>query len=617
MKLRESTFCKIVAFLLFCVLTVGSLLCGLGYALAWDDGMYDYDPVSFEETTWCREFVRSHQMQIIHGIWGNDNQVYGLMDYSNANYTYRIYNAAGRLMEDTTTENSVPVMTATSEQYGLNGSWVESCINYPILKGDPAFSFYQTFEILLCGSALFLPVGIGAAVLAVLLFCWLLYAAGRQKGGIIALRGLNRLPLDLLGAALCLGFIGCGVLLSDGIDFFYNPVWSIVLAAVLLFVMAGLGLGLFFTLAARLRAGNWWKNTIVYWGLYLCLRFLRWGKKVILSFINALPLVWKCVGAYVVVLLVNFFMTVIIANAWNWFVPFLLLMVFDAAGLYVVVRLTLQLRALQKAGRALAAGDMEASVDTEKLWFDLKEHGENLNSTGLGIARAVNERMKSERFRTELITNVSHDLKTPLTSIVSYVDLLKKEEIENETAKEYIDVLDRQSARLKKLTEDLVEASKASAGVLSVNRERLDLSELLRQSAGEYAERFVLAQLNPVMNLPEVPCFVLADGRLLWRVLDNLLLNITKYALPGTRVYLDLAPTGGGAVLTLKNISRNPLNIPAEELMERFVRGDSSRHSEGSGLGLNIAQSLMELMGGKLELALDGDLFKVTLTFVH
>jgi len=615
MKLREKTFFKVVAFLLFCVLASGAFVCALGYAMAWDDGMYDHDPISFEETSFCGEFIYNHQMQVIHGIWGNDNQVYGLPDYSNANFTYRIYNSDDRLVEDTTTDQSVLVRTVYSEQYGLGGNWVEFYVNYPIAKGEPAFGYYQSYEILLCFSELFLPVGIGAAVLAMGLFLWLLSAAGRQKGGEIALRGLNRLPLDILAAALFLGFIGCGAIIGNFFSFNRYPVASVVMLWALVAVMAGLALGLFMTLAARLRVGKWWKNSLVYWVLNLCLRFLRWCKQLALGFINALPLVWKCVVAYVGVLLVNFFMTVIIANAWNWFPFFLLLMLFDAAGLYVVVRLTLQLRALQKAGRSLAAGDMSADVDTKKLWFDLKEHGENLNSMGLGISRAVNERMKSERFRTELITNVSHDLKTPLTSIVSYVDLLKKEEIDNPTAKEYIDVLDRQSARLKKLTEDLVEASKASAGVLSVSLERLDLGELLRQSTGEYAERFAIAQLHSVMNVPEEPCYVRADGRLLWRVLDNLLLNITKYALPGTRVYLDLMPAGGGATLTLKNISRNPLNIPAEELMERFVRGDSSRHSEGSGLGLNIAQSLMELMGGKLELALDGDLFKVTLTF--
>lgn len=198
---------------------------------------------------------------------------------------------------------------------------------------------------------------------------------------------------------------------------------------------------------------------------------------------------------------------------------------------------------------------------------------------------------------------------------MSYVDLLKKEPIESEQAQEYIEVLDRQSQKLKKLTTDLVDASKASSGALPVNLEKIDLGELLRQSAGEYTEKFAAAAITPVLNVPEAETYVTADGRLLWRVLDNLLGNAVKYAQSGTRLYLELTPGETETVLTLKNISREPLNIPAEELMERFVRGDGSRHTDGSGLGLSIANSLMELMGGKLTLTLDGDLFKAALVF--
>ena len=232
----------------------------------------------------------------------------------------------------------------------------------------------------------------------------------------------------------------------------------------------------------------------------------------------------------------------------------------------------------------------------------------------MGMSKAVDDRMKSERFRTELITNVSHDLKTPLTSIVSYVDLLKKENIENETALGYIDVIDRQSAKLKKLTEDLVEASKASSGAVSVNKEILNIGELINQSVGEFSEKLEAAEITPVINLPEEEITVCTDGRLLWRVFDNLIQNIIKYAQPGTRAYFDLTEAEYNAVLTIKNISKDPLNMTAEALMERFVRGDASRNSEGNGLGLSIAKSLTELCGGVFELTLDGDLYKVTIT---
>ncbi|MBR2155819.1 MAG: HAMP domain-containing histidine kinase, partial [Clostridia bacterium] len=234
---------------------------------------------------------------------------------------------------------------------------------------------------------------------------------------------------------------------------------------------------------------------------------------------------------------------------------------------------------------------------------------------GRGMARAVNERMRSERFKTELITNVSHDLKTPLTSIVTYIDLLQKQEIPGEQAKEYVDTIARQSAKLKKLTEDLIEASKASSGVMSVNLERVNVSELLRQSVAEYGDRMTAAGIATVMTLPEDDIYIIADGRLLWRVMDNLLLNICRHGMNGTRAYIGAEKREENTVISFKNISSKELNISPEELLERFVQGDESRSTEGSGLGLSIAQSLTELMKGKMQLYLDGDLFKVELIF--
>jgi signal transduction histidine kinase len=227
----------------------------------------------------------------------------------------------------------------------------------------------------------------------------------------------------------------------------------------------------------------------------------------------------------------------------------------------------------------------------------------------------VNEKMRSERFKTELITNVSHDIKTPLTSIINYVDLIKKEEIGNETARQYIEVLDRQSGRLKKLVEDLVEASKASSGSLSVELVPCDVTVLLTQTLGEFEDKLNKRGLTPVVNTPEQPLRILADGRHLWRIFDNLMGNICKYALYGTRVYIDVKNEQGRAVITFRNISENQLNVSADELMERFVRGDKSRNTEGSGLGLSIAKSLAELQGGVMELNVDGDLVKASVIF--
>ena len=222
--------------------------------------------------------------------------------------------------------------------------------------------------------------------------------------------------------------------------------------------------------------------------------------------------------------------------------------------------------------------------------------------------------MKSERFKAELITNVSHDLKTPLTSIINYVNLLKTTQQTDPTAQQYIEVLDRKSQRLKKLTEDLVEASKASTGVLSVNREKIGMGQLIDQALGEWEEKLAERNLTVVPSIPEGETWVYADGRHLWRVIDNLLSNCAKYAMEGTRVYLDLYRGKGQVQLSVKNISREPLNVPPERLMERFVRGDESRTTEGSGLGLSIARSLTELQGGEFRLTVDGDLFKAEVT---
>ena len=238
-----------------------------------------------------------------------------------------------------------------------------------------------------------------------------------------------------------------------------------------------------------------------------------------------------------------------------------------------------------------------------------------VNDLGDGLRHALQEQMKSERMKADLITNVSHDLKTPLTSIINYVDLLKREELHNEKANEYLEVLDQKSQRLKQLTEDLVEASRASSGNVVLDIRRIDVKELLMQTSGEFVERFEARGLQLVENFPQNPQYVDADGRRLWRIIENLFRNVEKYAMPHTRVYLDLINDGKRVAFSLKNISENPLNISPEELTERFTRGDESRSTEGSGLGLSIAKDLTEIQQGTFEIYLDGDLFKVTVSF--
>ncbi|MBP5197420.1 MAG: HAMP domain-containing histidine kinase, partial [Lachnospiraceae bacterium] len=281
----------------------------------------------------------------------------------------------------------------------------------------------------------------------------------------------------------------------------------------------------------------------------------------------------------------------------------------------VTIAMAVHFDRVKKAAENMAKGELNSKIDTSKMFFDFKKMAEYLNDIDDGIGKAVDERIKSEHLRTELITNVSHDIKTPLTSIVSYVDLLKKEGPESENAAEYLDVLSRQSEKLKKLIEDLIEASKASTGNLSVDLTKCELTVALTQVIGEYEERLREKNIELHVNTPEPPVEIMADVNHLQRVIDNLMVNIYKYAQPGTRAYVDLVKKGNRAEMIFKNTSAVGLNVPAEELLERFSRGDSARGGEGHGLGLSIAQSLTDLMGGKLDLTVDGDFFKVSVEF--
>lgn len=293
-----------------------------------------------------------------------------------------------------------------------------------------------------------------------------------------------------------------------------------------------------------------------------------------------------------------------------------LTLVMDAAVLLLLLREASGRKQIEHGLKEIAAGDLDYKIDlTELQGEDNLQLAGIVNSLGEGMKAAVQEQMKSERLKADLITNVSHDIKTPLTSIINYVDLLKRENIENEKAKDYIRVLDEKSQRLKQLTEDLVEASKISSGNIKLEFMNLNLNELVQQVNGEFAERFEGRNLDLICILQPEPLLIRADSRRIWRVLENLYVNVCKYAMPGTRVYVDAIKKDGKIQFSIKNISENPLNFQADELTERFIRGDVSRSTEGSGLGLSIAKNLTVLQHGSFNIYLDGDLFKVTITF--
>ena len=443
-------------------------------------------------------------------------------------------------------------------------------------------------------------IGMVFLLLGICFFIILMRASGRYPDKAEPQPGpLDRIPFDVL-LALCIIPVGlyCSMMesgLRDG--------WAEVVGGCAgLAVLACIGLGMCMSFAGRVKRGVLLKNTLI------C-RVLHGLWK----HIGKLPLIWRT-ALIVLGVCVFEFLAIGLSNGETdnlmicWFLEKLVLVP-------AVLYLALGLRKLQAGGAALAAGDLSYQTDTKGLVWALKTHGENLNSIAVGMNRAVEERLKSERMKTELITNVSHDLKTPLTSILNYSSLIAAETCENERITEYAQVLTRQSERLTRLIDDLVEASKASTGNLDVLLAPVEAQVLIGQASGEYTERLASADLQLVTKIPEEPIRIMADGRRMWRIFDNLMNNICKYAMPGTRVYLNLEKMADSAVITFKNTSRAPLDISEEELLERFVRGDSARSSEGNGLGLSIAQSLAELQGGKLRLHIDGDLFKAILVF--
>lgn len=438
-------------------------------------------------------------------------------------------------------------------------------------------------------------IGAVSLVLALFFLVFQLASAGHWQGHEgIHLTWFDKIPLDVyLLVMLC--FFNLTYSLYD--------TGSIICTVILLLLF----LLLLPAAAAQCKAGTVLKGTLI----AKLLRWLAQGLKWLVQLLGNLHLIWKTAlgGAWWLILDI-----ICVTNAHDMEFQVLLIAVNVLLVLFLLY-LARCLRTLQKGGEALANGDMDSRVDTRGMFGDFRRHGEHLNDAQIGVQKAVEERMKSERLKTELITNVSHDIKTPLTSIVNYVDLLKKEQLDNPTAAEYITVIDRQSMRLRKLTEDLVEASKAATGNITVNWEETDVNVLLGQVIGEYAQRLKSCGLESILTLSEKSPLIRADGRLLWRILDNLMGNVCKYAMPGTRVYLATAAEGEQTVITVKNISRFPLNVSADELTERFVRGDASRSTEGSGLGLSIANSLTALQNGLFSLSVDGDLFKVTLTF--
>lgn len=484
----------------------------------------------------------------------------------------------------------------------------------------------------------------GSLAVFALLAVYLCLAAGHKPGSQeIRPGGLNCIPLDLyLGLVVGLGLVYAYIGIM-GVRYLMGQ------SNTILFTYYGYGgylcclvfVGFCFACAAQFKAPGhyWWRHSVtgfcwrLFWkcaaGCYhilwaVTLPVLQWVLGLMKKCWAWVKRLWKRLGA----LLVKIYG--LLPLNWQWILAgvllvgicplalatdsLLLLWIGLLGGTALVIYGAVNFGTLLDATKRMRGGDLEIKVDDKLMLGAFRDFAAELNGLSDVVQVAAQKQMRSERMRTELITNVSHDIKTPLTSIINYVDLLQKPHSQ-EDGEKYLEVLSRQSGRMKRLIDDLIELSKASTGNIPVELTRIDAVEAVNQALGEFTDKLKAAGLTPLFRQPEEPLYIHADGRLLWRAMSNLLSNAVKYAQPGTRLYIDMVAVDKKVCISLKNISRDPLNISAEELMERFVRGEASRNQEGSGLGLNIAQSMMELQHGALELLVDGDLFKATLIF--
>ena len=626
-KLLNNFTIKITAFVLAVIIFIATAFM-LGFSILIfmiSDGMPN---IEYAQSKWAESYLRKelrdfsdilmekviYQDDVSLKEWASDKNYY---------YTIFIVNE----------ENSLDIYDRNNYDYKTNYSYYETEVHeiynpnindYDVYKFEIDLDlkknlakkdiYYVVREIInICFDELyyFITFGIINIFLIIFLIIYLICAAGHKKGSDTPQKNLlDKIPFDIYTVMyIFLGWLEVGSL--DILYYRFSETWAYAVSAIYIIVDYILILSYILSVSTRIKTKSLIKNTIVYRLLSFVFKYLKIPLNMLVSVIRSIPLIPKTAIVTTLIFLLNWGLLA----SWNENDSLILLFVEGIILIPIFFYFVICLKKLQNAGQRIAMGDLEHKVDTAYMIADFKEYGETLNNIGDGLSKAVNEKIKSERLKTELITNVSHDIKTPLTSIINYVDLIKKEEPQNENVRDYIDILDRQSNRLKKLIEDLIEASKASTGNISVEKEPCDLGILLSQTVGEFDERLKRKNLDIIVGEYKEQLTVMADRRHLWRVFDNLMSNICKYSQNGTRVYLTLNKIDNQAVITFRNISENQLYVSGDELTERFVRGDSSRNTEGSGLGLSIAKSLVELQGGVMQIHIDGDLFKVVISF--
>ena len=566
--------------------------------------------------TYIQENKNSKKANIIYGSIEADSKIIqntGMHYLSNLNETYYTI----EFIKDTDSETEQQTreyITAKAEEYQIYSSYVEDFYEYSeiaimnnILDKISIFKDYCYFII---------PT---STILIILIFRYLIISIGYKKGedGIV-LNDFDKIPLEIiLFFAIIIGCIP--FILLEEITRDYNGIISLVITGgLVIYVLCAIILN---TIIKRIKSKTFLKSTIT----GKVLKWIRICGKVVF---HKLKIAWdtltyssdlkvKVIVEFIIISALAIFIFLVFYSSR---IVVLLEFILIAVTLYKIMKFIKNCSQIERKLKEMYEEDNSNKLYEEDFGNEFKNSVRYLNNISNGFENAIQDRMKSERMKIELITNVSHDIKTPLTSIINYVDLLKKEKIDNERAKEYIEILDSKSQRLKKLTEDLIEASKVSTRNISLNLEKINVVELIKQATGEFEDKFKKRGIETIINVDENEINIMADSRYMYRVIENLFSNVSKYALENSRVYIDIKESkennlGDNVIIEVKNISKDKLNISAEELMQRFVRGDKSRSTEGSGLGISIAQNLTELQKGKFELKLDGDLFKVKLFF--
>lgn len=461
---------------------------------------------------------------------------------------------------------------------------------------------FDMAQILYKPALYLLPLSIVAVLVLLIMNCFLIGL--RNEKGEVILNAFDKTPLLVaLIVLFILSMIGCGFLIALTSENLTLILSGTAIGAVIVYISF-----VFFleTIIKRIKSKTLFRNTITY-------RILRWIKSLITSMTRNANMTVKLILIFIAFGILNIIGFGSSIN--NEPIGFFILIAIWVYAFAKMHQWLVRYIEIKNAINEIYIGNTEVHLDEKRYKGSLNSMAIQVNDIAGGLSNAIQEKLKSERLKTELITNVSHDIKTPLTSIINYVDLLKKEKMPNEQAEEYLNILDNKSQRLKRLTEDLVEASKASSGNIKLNIEKLNVNELLKQVSGEFEDKFKSRNLEEVMSLPEKNVYINADSRYMYRILENMYSNISKYAMDNTRVYIDVIPNNNRITIQMKNISKEKLNISTEELMQRFVRGDSARNTEGSGLGLSIATSLTTLQGGTFNIYLDGDLYKVIIEF--